>query len=102
MTVVLYDINGPGVYIDDGGDTVFQNQARYCLNVLRSKELGISLLKDIRNACSPPSKSVIIEKSTMANAIPTKDVSPAFRAQLLMPGIGMLVDDAYPMTVRGN
>jgi hypothetical protein len=102
MAITLYDINGPGIFIDDSGDTVFQNQARYSLNVLRSKPLGMDLLKGIRKACSPNGKNLVIEKSAMANAIPTKDTSEGFRLQLKQPGMGTLVDDAYPLTVRGQ
>jgi hypothetical protein len=99
--ISLYDINGPGVYIDDGDDTVFQNQARYCLNVLYSKPLGVDLLKDIRAACTN-GKTVVIEKSTMANAIPTTDTSVPFRASLNQPGNGILVDHAYALVVKGK
>jgi hypothetical protein len=109
MAVALYDINGPGVYIDDGGDAFspYPNQARYSLNVLRSTALGLDLLKKIRNACTN-GKSVVIENppagpfGQMAAAIPSLDVSPAFRAQLTQPGNGNLNDPAYPLTVRGQ
>jgi hypothetical protein len=78
------------------------NQARYCLNVLRSKPLGLDLLKDIRNACSPNGKNVVIEKNAGAAAVPTNDVSPAFRARLNEMGNGYLVNDCFPLTVRGQ
>ncbi len=107
LGISLYDINGPGIYIDDGGDAVFANQARYCLNVLRSKDLGISLLRDVRNGCTK-GKTVVIENppngpfGRMAAAIPSLDVSEGFRQRLTQPGNGNINDDAYPHTVRGQ
>jgi hypothetical protein len=103
MGVALYDIYGPGLYIEDPpGDPGFMSQARASLNCLRSRDSGVALLKAIADACRDGKHEVVIEKSDTANAIPTEDISESFRQQLRQPGNGLLVDDAYKLVVRGK
>lgn len=102
MPMALYDIFGPGLYIENPPDDPnFYSQARISLNILRSRPVGVTLLKGIADAATND-KKVIIEKSGAANAVPTKDISDAFRTRLKEPGNGIIVDDAYPLTVNGG
>jgi len=102
MPMALYDIYGPGLYIEDPqDDRNFHSQARISLNILRSRPVGVALLKAIA-AAATDKKQCIIEKSATANAVPTKDISEGFRTRLKEPGNGILVDDAYPLTVNGG
>jgi hypothetical protein len=104
MPVALYDIYGTGLYIENPvDDPNFHSQARISLNVLRSREIGVTLLKDICAACADGKKSVVIEKSGTANAVPTTDTSDGFRLQLKQPGMGqILTADAYALVARGK
>jgi hypothetical protein len=113
MPTVLYDIYGPGLYIDvPQNDLNFVGQARVALNCLRSRPLGVQLLQAIGAACAgrprrflpgrTGKRTVVIEKCATANAIPTEDTSEGFRFQLTQPGNGILADPAYPKTVRGQ
>jgi hypothetical protein len=104
MPVALYDIFGTGLYIENPvDDPNFHSQARLALNIIRSKPLGATLLKDICDACADGKKNVVIEKSPTANAVPTKDTSDGFRLQLKQPGMGqILTADAYALVTRGK
>jgi len=103
MPLVLYDVYGPGLYIDNPADDLnFYSQARMSLNILRSRGVGKELIQSINAACRKKGCKVAIEKHITSNAIPTKKVDDAFRARLKQPGNGILVNDAYPLTVRGK
>lgn len=103
MPAQQYDILGPGLSIEDPvGDLNFCSQARMALNSLRSRDVGRLLIKAICDACEASGHQVIIEKSAMATAVPTDDISEAFRAQLNQPGNGLLVDHCFLLTVRGQ
>jgi hypothetical protein len=111
MAVALWDVCGPGIYIDSpAGDYTFGSDARLALNCLRSRPVGLALLQAITTACNGQAgffgrknkRTVVIEKAVAATAVPTQDTSVAFRAQLNMPGNGILADPAFALTVRGQ
>jgi Effector protein len=103
MVAALFDIFGPGLYIDEAPDDVnFMSQARISLNILRSRDCGEKLLKAICDACKTTGFTVVIEKDGAATAIPTTDTSPGFRTRLREPGNGILVDDAFALTANGK
>lgn len=112
MAVALWDILGPGIYIDcPTGDLTFASDVRLALNCLRSRPVGLQLLQAITTACAGQpgrlwgrrnKRSVVIERAAMATAVPTQDVSEAFRIQLNQPGNGILADPAFALTVRGQ
>lgn len=103
MVASLYDIFGPGLYIDDPTDDLnFMSQARMSLNILRSKDVGQELLRTICDACRHSGFTVVIEKDMSATAIPTNDTSPGFRTLLRQPGNGILVNDVFKLTANGE
>lgn len=112
MAVALWNILGPGIYIDSpAGDLTFASDVRLALNCLRSRPVGLQLLQAITTACAGQpgriygrrnKRSVVIEKAVAATAVPTQDVSEAFRTQLNQPGNGILADPAFLLTVRGQ
>jgi len=102
VALALYDIYGPGLYIDGPDDDVnFMSQARVALNIMRSKKVGKDLLQAICDACRDKNATVVIEKAAAATAIPTDDNSAAFRSQIRQPGNGLLTDPAFQKTTGG-
>ena len=103
MPTIIYDHFGPGLYIEaPAGDLNFSSQARISLNCLRSVPVGAALIKAICDTCAEKERTVVIEKSQYATAVPTDDTSDAFRALINQPGQGLLVDGAFAKTVRGK
>jgi hypothetical protein len=103
VAVVLWDICGPGLYIESpDGDNNFFSQAKMALNILRSRDIGKKLLLAICGACETSGHEVVIEKAAAATAIPTTDVSDAFRTQIKQPGMGEMMKPAFKLCVRGK
>lgn len=108
MPLTVYNHDYPGIYIETGGDPNFFGQAKACLNILRSRAVGKTLIERLSAASANPNKIVVIEPAPggamgMATAVPTLDTSDEFRVRLNAPGEGrLLAAPAYERIVRGG
>jgi hypothetical protein len=101
MAHALYDIFGPGLYIEaPAGDPNFMSQARMSLNILRSRPCGVALLRALSDATRATGNQTVIAKSPFSSAAYTDDISEGFLAQLRQPGTRHLVDAALPKTAQ--
>src|SRR5437764_14173720 len=79
------------------------SQARISLNILRSRDVGVELLKAIVAASKATGNTVIIEKAPLNTAAYVPNITESFRLQLKEPGTRHLCDGALELTTaRGK